>query len=469
MVSQIQNFQKIDEEALKKKAAKISIVEGSAYSMMDGFGLRYIVPYALALGMSNAFIGWLSSLPGLVGNLSQLYSSKLVGKYSRKKMIIGAVTLQSVMWAPLFAVGLFAVLFKMSLLFTSILLILFYTLLITFGAFAGPAWTSWMKDIVEKNSDSYFAKRNLIAGFVGLISTFIAGFLLDKLTKYHLLLGFGVLFSIALIGRGVSAFLFTKKYEPPYKKVEGSYFSIFQFIKKMRYNNFGRFVILLTVVNFAVAIASPFFVVYMLKNLGFSYLSYTLVVIISIIVNLISMPLWGKLGDKFGNIEVMKVSGIFIFLVPVLYLFIPLIGESYSLSVFIFILLIEAFSAFIWAGFNLSSGNFLYYAVTPQRIALCAAYNAVLTSIGAFLGATIGGLIASSEGTIFGMNPILFVFALSGALRLISIFIFLPRIKEVREVEKFGFEEVKKIIAPTWPKHLLESIWRRKIESQSQA
>ena len=50
-------------EYLKKKASRISIREGAAYGLFDGFGLRYITPYALLLGMSNTLIGILISLP----------------------------------------------------------------------------------------------------------------------------------------------------------------------------------------------------------------------------------------------------------------------------------------------------------------------------------------------------------------------------------------------------------------------
>lgn len=160
---------------LKQKAAKVSIVEGSACSVMDGFGSRYITPYAIALGMSNAFIGLLSSLPGVIGNLAQLPGSTIINKTSRKKVVFTAVALQAIMWLPLLTIGILFVFFKTSILLNSILLLIVYTLLAMFGAFAGPAWTSWMRDLITEHTDAYFGKRSMICGVVGLVSTFLAG------------------------------------------------------------------------------------------------------------------------------------------------------------------------------------------------------------------------------------------------------------------------------------------------------
>ena len=132
-------------------------------------------------------------------------------------------------------------------------------------------------------------------------------------------------FFIAFLGRSLSGYLFTKHYEPKLEIKEGYYFSFFDFFKKMPKNNFGRFTIFSSLVTFATAIASPFFAVYMLRELGFSYFEFTLIIISSIFANFIFQPFWGKFADKFGNINVIKLCGFFIFLVPLLWFVSPLI------------------------------------------------------------------------------------------------------------------------------------------------
>ena len=73
MVKNNRNLNEYMNENKKIQQAKtISIKEGSAASLMEGFGTRYITPYALYLGASNTQIGLLSSFPGLLGSLAQI-------------------------------------------------------------------------------------------------------------------------------------------------------------------------------------------------------------------------------------------------------------------------------------------------------------------------------------------------------------------------------------------------------------
>jgi MFS family permease len=90
-------------------------------------------------------------------------------------------------------------------------------------------------------------------------------------------------------------------------------------------------------------------------------------------------------------------------------------------------------SGVTWAGFNLAAGNFTYDAVTRQRMGICVAYMTILSGIGVFLGAIIGGIIASLP--IKFMNIFLFVFLVSGIARLIVILFMMHKIEEVRPVK----------------------------------
>ena len=85
------------EDLKKNQARKISIKEGSAWSLMEGFGSRYITPYALYLGASNSQIGFLSSFPGLLGNIFQIPALKLFRNKNntRKKIVFNTFTTNS--------------------------------------------------------------------------------------------------------------------------------------------------------------------------------------------------------------------------------------------------------------------------------------------------------------------------------------------------------------------------------------
>ncbi len=419
-----------EDERVKERAREISIREGSAYSLMDGFGLKYITPYALALGATNAHIGVLSALPGLVGNLSQIRGARLIEKYPRKKIVFMSILLQTLMWLPLIGVGALYFLEVISSEIAALLLIAIYTTLILFGAFAGPAWSSWMRDLITKDTSSYFGRRNRIVGAIALVSMLIAGAILDWFGRSSFG-GFLIIFLVAFLGRAISTYYFTRQYEPQFTPTKDYYFTFGQFVRKMLHNNFGRFVLFAALISFATAVASPFFAVYMLQDLHFSYFKYTIVVMASVISTLLFMPVWGKIADKYGTVFVLRMTGSFIFTVPLLWLAVPQILNSNPGILLPVILCIEVFSGFIWAGFNLATATFVFHAVTKERLAICVAYNGILNSLGAFVGASLGGILSSLSFPIFGMEPILFVFVLSGGLRLIAVLAMIPSVHEV--------------------------------------
>jgi MFS family permease len=445
-----------EEGLLKEKTKKISIKEGVASSVMSGAGGSYITPYALAIGANNTQIGFLSSIPSLLGNLSQLFTARAIEKYSRKKIIFVGVFLQALMWIPMITIGYLFFYKNLDHGLSATLLIAAYTLFTLFGAFLSPAWNSMMKDVVDKGEGSYFGKRNKINGAVSLVMLLICGMLLSYLTEINLFLGFAILFGISFLAKLVSAFLITKHYDPKLKLEKGYYFSFWQFLKKIPQSNFGKFSVFVSLITLTTNIASPFFTVYMLKDLGFNYTIWTCIVIAGSLSSFLFMPLWGKFADRFGSLKVIRMTGAFVFLVPLAWLLTPLLMAIDPMVGIIYLIVEEFLTNFIWAGFNLSAVTFIYDAVTKQRLALCIAYYNILNGIGVFIGATLGGFVSSLDFNFFGLNPILFVFLMSGIGRFMVYIFMMPKIKEVREVEKYekgelGGElrgELKKILLP---------------------
>lgn len=427
----------VSEQKLKEEAKLNSIKDGSAYNVMEGMGVRYITPYALSLGLSNTWIGFLAVFPTLFGNILRVSFNKLYYKSERKKIVLPFVFIQAFFWLPLLLVGAAYFFFGMKLLTASILLVSCYSIIIISGVLAAPAWTSWMQDLVENNRGQYFGKRNRINSIFLVISMLTAGFILDSVEGKNVFLGFAIIFCIASIGRFASFYFLKKQYEPKEVKDEKAYFSFFQFIKKMPSNNFGRFVIFVSLISFAVAIASPFFSVYMLRNLKFSYLTFTIINLSSLVSQVVFLPFIGKISDKFGTVQVMKISSFLIAFVPLLWVFSIFLMKSNSFLLISYLFIIELFSGFVWAAFNLASSNFIYDAVTKQKIILCFTYFSFLNAIGAFFGGVIGGKLSSiSSISIFGLTGILLVFLISFVFRLLPFLILAPKLKEVRQVDE---------------------------------
>lgn len=437
----------LSENELKEITKKISIKEGIVANFMDGAGSRYITPYALAIGANNTQIGLLTSIPSLLGNLSQLFTSKTIEKTSRKNIIVWGIFLQALMWLPMLVAGYLFFYKGLDKGASANLLIVFYTLFIIFGAFLSPAWNSLMKDIVTKDKGDYFGKRNKIFGAVSLLVFLGAGIVLSYFEGANLVfIGFSILFGIAFFARLISCRLLTKYYEPKLKLEKGYYFTIGQFIKRIPQSNFGKFTVFISLISFATAISSPFFAVYMLKELKFNYGIWMLVTLSSSLSTFLFIQLWGKFSDKFGSLKVLQLTGIFVPLIPFAWFFSSAMTGT-GLPILIgYLFIVEFLSGIIWAGFNLSSVNFIYDAVTREKFAVCIAYYNIFNGVGVFIGATLGGILSSMNFNFWGMNPLLFIFVLSGVVRMAVYFFMMPMIKEVREVEEYKDGTIKKEI-----------------------
>jgi MFS family permease len=435
-----------DSETKKEieSSKKYSLKDAAAVNATVGLGENYISAYQIALNANPNQIGFLTSIPNLIAPLIQLKTSKYMEKHRRKKIVSIAVLIQALMWLPIIGVSF---LFLENITYAPVLLIVFYTIYASFGNLASPAWISWMGDLVgSKEAGKFFGLRNKIGGLSALLAMILGGIILDlfrhQASTPSLLLifiGFAVIFSLAMFSRLLSRHFVMKQYEPPFKFEKGYYFSFFQFIKKIPKSNFGRFSLYVALITMVTNIAGPYYAMYMLKNLGFTYTEFMIITVSASVATFIFIMSWGKFSDRFGNIQMMKVCSLFIplicFMWPVGVYFIP---DAYR---FAFLILINFISGFAWAGFNLAAGNFVFDAATPQRRGLCSAYSSVLNGAGIMVGVTIGSLLISHLKIEF-MNVVMFMSLVSGICRYGVYLLFFSSVKEVREVERSNWKMI---------------------------
>lgn len=410
-----------------RKSLRVSFFDGMFASCMTGMTTDYITPYALALKATTRQIGALSAFPSLAASLIQLKSADLTEKLrSRKKIINVSVLLHTLMGLPIILIPYF---FKAQPLFY---LIIFLTLFNGFNAFAAPAWSSLMSDhIPVKSRGRYFGWRNKIMGIATILSAFLAGFILH-LFKQNILKGFLIVFSVAFLCRFASWCFLTRMYEPKFKHKPEAIFSFFDFIKRARESNFAKFVIFVAGLNFCVNLASPFFSVFMLRDLKFDYLTYTIIVTTVTITHIFIIDRWGRHADKTGNIKVIRFTSFFIASLPLWWI----INQNPWYLIFA-----QVLSGFAWAGFNLCATNFIYDAVTPAKRVRCIAYFNVFSGMALCLGALLGGYLVNVLPPLFGYK-ILSLFLISSTLRFCVVILFSRKIKEVRKIEKISSRDL---------------------------
>jgi MFS family permease len=302
------------EQQKKKKSLKNSIIDGSAYSVMDSFTANFITPFALAMKASNTFISVLATLPGLIAVIFQFISIDFIKKLPRKKAILTGALMQGIMWLPIAFIPFYAQDFG------PVALLILITTGSVFAAAVGPIWNSMMGDLVpEDKRGKYFARRNMICGATAFVSTFIAGYTLDFLApvigKFET---FALMFIIAFLFRMISVYYLSLQYDPPVIAADKIKMSFIDFVKNIKQSNYGRFTLYLCFMGFAVNISSPFFTVYMLNELGFTYMQFTIITLFSVIASFISMMYWGKIVDKIGNKRIILLCGLLIPFIPLI-------------------------------------------------------------------------------------------------------------------------------------------------------
>lgn len=412
-------------------------MDGAFAASMIGFGESFFAPFAVFLKAGNIQLGLLCSLPQILGAFSQLLSHRLIRLFkSRKRLICTAAALQGAMFVP---IALVFFLGECSVFY----LILFSSLYWIFGMILGPAWNSWMGDLTdEKERGSYFGSRSKITGSASFFSFLLAGYMLQKFADgaVYQYAGFVIIFSLAILSRVFSIFFLSRIFEPQYEVTPKAAFGFFEFIRQARFRNYGLFVLYLTFMNFAVYLSVPFFTPYMLNDLKFDYMTYTMVQATAIIVKLFSVPVWGRASDRFGNRRVLSLSGFLMPAVPALWLF------SHELCYIVFI---QVCAGFVWAGFEISSFNFIFDTTSPQKRATCVAYFNVINGAGIFLGAMVGGLIVRYNSWFW--SKYLLVFLLSSLLRYAASVLFVPRLREVRQVEAIPYSRLFLKVISTMP------------------
>ncbi len=436
------------EDELKHSARRRSIQEGIFATIKSSFGDRYISPFAIALGLSNSLVAFLSSISGLFGPISQIFGSKLMEKQSRKKIVTKFVLLEALSF--LFLVFI-AFLYLNNIIITSIPILfiaffIYYTIIINIPS---PAWFSWMGDIVdEEYRGRWFSKRNTILSFISIIFTLLSSFFLDFMKKNNFVFyGFIILFLLAMLSRLISWRIFHKQYEPKIKIDKKIEFSFLDFLKKAPKSNFGKFTFFRAFFFFSTSIAGSLITVYLLRFLKLSYTDYMLIVLSGTFFSIIALDLWGKLIDVFGNYKILIITSIPISFIPVLY--------SLSPNIFYLLFVPSLISGIGWAGFNLASQNMIYDNVSREKRGLVLSYFNLLNGIGIFFGAGAGSLLIKYLNTSF-IQPIFLIFIISTLLRLLSIIIFAPRIKEVRVKKKKSIKEIEHFVIREFPSSIHE-------------
>jgi MFS family permease len=410
------------------RSLRHSLRDGVFFSAMVGGAEGYFSAFAVFLRASTTQIGLLASLPPLLASFSQLFSAWLGRRTGRRKPIIVAGALLQA--CTLFPLALLPWFMPQHAVLLLILCAVAYFVGPNLGS---PQWSSLMGDLVPvARRGRFFALRTRLSSVASFSALIGAGLVLqfsDRLGFTYW--GFVAVFLAGAASRFASAWHLQRMHDPGghVAALEAPWHAdLWQGLKS---TGLLRFSIFHACMQFAVGLASPFFTLYMLRDLGFSYLEFTVNTAASMCVQFLTLSRWGRLSDLFGNRLILLTTGVVIPLLPTLWLV--------STNNF-YLLAVQAISGLVWAGFTLSATNFLFDLTPPDRRATLMAVHNVLAAGAVFLGAALGGWLgthlptgATQLGSEFNwLTPLYGVFVASTVARLTVAAVFLPRHNEVR-------------------------------------
>lgn len=403
-----------------------SIIEGSFFALMMGFGEYYFGAYAILLGATSFQMGLFGSLPHFLGLSAQLLSSKVISLFqSRKKMMILFSLLRTILWIPLMLA------FSFGTNRVWIFIILVSTYFIT-NYFQFPAWTSWMGDLVnEAERPTYFGKRNSISTFLSLIGITFAGFFLEFMKghpEYNPAIGFIALFILSLFSSAMALTFVALKTDIEYHERKEDKFSLKFFMKKITKNSFGRFTIFNTVFFFGVFISAPFFIPFQLKNLNFTYIEYMFGLIVFFIAKSVFFKIWGAITAKYGNSKPLFISIAVLSSMPIVW------GFFVSLPWHVYLL--EVFAGMGWAGYELLSFNYIYETVEPSKRARSTSYQGFLKGCAMFAGGMVGSLLMVKT------ESYLLVFLMSVIFRIVAVTYMIWNKDALKDLEPVSYKKL---------------------------
>jgi len=415
------------------RSLRHSVADGVAYSAMAGGAETYLSAFALFLHASASQVALVATMPPLVGAFFQFLAAWLGHKSGKRKpIILTGAALQALVWLPLLVLPVWFPQQAIALLLAC--LVLYHA----GGNLAAPLWVSLMGDLVpERKRGRFFGRRTRFATITSFVSLAVAGAVLYGFSHLGLTwFGFAVLFGSAALARMVSVYHLAQMHDPQRQGTALPELTVSRhWLRSLRHSNALRFSLFIVCMQSAVGVSAPFFAVYMLRDLQFNYIQFMANTGTAVLMQFLMLNTWGRISDVFGNRLILVTTGSMIPFLPLLWL----VSAN-----FWYLIGVQVVSGFAWAGFSLSSGNFLYDLIPSARRSTAMAFHNVLVAIGVFLGGMFGALltrVVPAEWTVAGQalsvpSVLLAVFAVSACLRILVAAVFLPRLREVRQVRR---------------------------------
>jgi MFS family permease len=426
------------------------------------------------LGASELQIGVLAALPFLASLVSMPASAITERTGKRKSIFLGGLYAQRLLWFPIALIPLW-LFHRGSAGSGGAPVIVFMGLILLMhglGAIGGPAWLSWMADIVpDRVRGKYFSRRRQWGILSAIPTALFVGWLLDRMapaaTGGHAdpaatLRWCAIIFMCAAVFGIIDIAFFRhvpdvpmepRRRVPMLKLMAGP-------LRDRQFLWFAAFVATLT---FAVTFTGQFVIFYLMDKVGVSGTGLQMMLLVApMLAQLLVLPIWGHATDRMGKKPVLAIASLGLVPVGLGWCFMGpgMQWLGYVLSVG---------GAVLWTGVEVANLNFVLEFSGSEKGenggSSYVAVNSVIINIAGCMGGLMSGVIAKLlkdwhwEPAILGITSITFyevLFVTSAMLRLAAAALFLPHL--VKHKAR-GTAQTVRFIAANVGQNLIGAIW----------
>jgi MFS family permease len=281
-----------------------------------------------------------------------------------------------------------------------------------FGMATGPAWNTWMTQIVPRRVRSRFfavrARWSQVAVLAGLIA---GGLSLQAGSRSQRpLLIFAALFGTALLARAVSSRFLASQSEPDGVAPDPQRISPGAFWATFRDPVHGRLLLYLIWIQMGVHVSAPYFTPFMLGPLKLSYGEYAVLTGIAFVARIAAMPALGSFAHRTGSRGLLWTASLGIVPLPAMWL----ISQHFA-----WLLVVQVAAGIAWGAFELAT-LLVFFDDIPERrrTSVLSMFN-LANAFAAVIGAGAGSLLFHAFGPRLEGYAVLFV--VSSSLRVAGL------------------------------------------------
>lgn len=421
----------------------VSWVFGSVWATAVG-GAPFSL-FARDLHASEFQIGLLAALPFLASLVSMPASLLTERTGQRKKIFLIGLYAQRLLWIPIAIIPLWLTTRTAGGEGSRLAIGAFMGLVLLMhcaGAMGGPAWLSWMADIVpERVRGKYFSRRRQWGILSAIPTALLVGWLLDHFAAPGG--GLSTLQWCAIIFICAAAFgmldIHMFQHVPDVPMAPRHRESVVKLMGgPLRDGQFLHFAGFVATLTFAVSFMGQFVTFYLLDRVGVTGTGIQLMLLVApMLTQLVVLPVWGRAADRMGKKPVMAIASLGLVPVGLGWCF---MGPQTAWLGY----LLSAAGAALWTGVEVANLNFVLEFSGSRneqgQASAGSAYvavNSVIINVAGCLGGLSAGVIAmflrdwqmqiAWVGTV-GFYEVLF--AVSGVMRLVAAVAFLPGLRE---------------------------------------